>query len=165
MRNNRLFSTLFHLAPYQPRHRHRSRRGSAMLEFAMVLGLLMAIILGVVEFSAYGKNALAIANASREGARAAAIGRTTAQIRDRVARSASPLSVTSPVGSIALDYSTDGGVHYQTLTDNAAGTGNAASPDDLIKVTVNSFNRSLTGAFGLVLNRNLHTEVIMRRER
>lgn len=145
--------------------RRQRRRGSALVEFALVLGLLLAIIMGVIEFSAYGRKSLAIANASREGARIAATGATISAITDRVVKSAPAGSVVSPDGSVTVDYSTDGGASYRTLTNNAAGTENAASPDNLIRVRVESFNHSITGIFGPVFNRKLHTEVTMRRER
>ncbi|MBW3636162.1 MAG: pilus assembly protein [Armatimonadetes bacterium] len=142
----------------------RARRGQALVEFALVVILLIALVMGIIEFSVFGKNSLAIANATREGARTAAIGRTTTQIRERVARFASPLSVVSPDGSVVLEVSNDKGVTYSTLGDNANGTENAAAPDALVRVRVSSLNRSVTGAFGALFNRQMQTTVIMRRE-
>lgn len=142
----------------------RARRGSALVEFALVVGLLIAIVMGIIEFSVFGKNSLAIANATREGARAASIGRTTTQIRERVARFAAPLPVAAPNGSVVLEVSTDKGATYSTLSDNAAGTENGAAADSLVRVRVSSQNRSVTGAFGALFNRQMQTTVTMRRE-
>ena len=141
------------------------RRGSALIEFALVVTLaLIPLVMGTIEFSILGKNSLTIANATREGARAAAIGNTTTQIRARVTRFASPLSVTSPDGSIVLEYSTDKGVSYQTLLDNSATTANAAPTDSLVRVRVSSRNQSVTGALGVIFNRQIPSAVTMRRE-
>ena len=160
MRNRRFYLTQSH-----PQRSKRRRAGAALIEFAVVLLLLMTIILGDIEFSAYGKNALTIANACREGARAASIGRTTAQIKDRIKRSSSPLSVESPSGLMKLEVSSGGTGTYVDLTDKADMTANAASANDLIRITVTTRNRAVTGAFGTVFNRDLRSEVIMRRER
>ncbi len=111
-----------------------------------------------------GKNSLAIDNAAREGARAAAIGNTTTQIRDRVRQFAYPLPVESPKGSIVLEVSNDRGVSYQTLTDNTARPGNAAPADSLVRVRVTTLNRSVTGALGVIFDRTLPATVTMRRE-
>lgn len=129
-----------------------------------MVGMLFVILMGIIEFSAFGKNSLTIANATREGARAAAIGNTTTQIRERVARFATPISVVTPKGAVIMEFSTDKGVSYQTLTDGADGAKNAATPDSLVRVRVNSLNSSLTGAFGALFNRQLQSSVTMRRE-
>ncbi len=142
----------------------RARRGQALVEFALVVGLLLALVMGIIDFSVFGKNSLAIANATREGARAASIGRTTTQIRQRVKDFAAPLAVESPNGSVVIEVSTDKGASYSTLSDNTAGTENAAAPDSLVRVRVSSQNRSVTGAFGALFNRQMQTTVTMRRE-
>lgn len=143
----------------------RVRRGSALIEFALVVTLaLIPLVMGTIEFGIMGKNSLTIANATREGARAAAIGNTTTQIRDRVTRFASPLSIAAPNGSIVLEYSTDKGVSYQTLLDNSARTANAAPTDALVRVRVSSRNQSVTGALGMIFDRQLPSAVTMRRE-
>jgi Flp pilus assembly protein TadG len=118
--------------------------------------------MGIIEFSVYGKNTLAIANATREGARAASIGKSTTEIRDRVKRFAAPLPVESPNGEVIIQVSNDKGVSYQTLTD--VDGKNAAATDSLVRVRVNSANRTVTGAFGLLFNRQLIGSVTMRRE-
>ncbi len=152
-----------HQHPHYLQARRGPRRGSALVEFALVVGMLFVILMGIIEFSAFGKNSLTIANATREGARAAAIGNTTTQIRDRVKRFAAPLSVASPDGGVILEVSNDKGISYQTLTDNAQGK-NAAIADSLVRVRVNSLNRTITGAFGALFNRQLTGSVTMRRE-
>ncbi len=141
----------------------RARRGQALVEFALVVVLLIGVVMGIIEFSVFGKNSLAIANATREGARAASIGRTTAQIRQRVKNFAAPLSVESPNGSVVIEVSTNKGESYSTLGDNGT-TENAAAPDSLVRVRVTSQNRTVTGAFGAMFNRPIQNTVTMRRE-
>lgn len=142
----------------------RKRRGSALVEFALVVVMLIGIVMGIIEFSVFGKNSLAIANATREGARAASIGRTTAQIRQRVKDFADPLLVESPNGSVVIEVSNDKGANYSTLGDNPGATENAAAPDSLVRVRVISQNRTITGAFDGLFNRPIQNTVTMRRE-
>lgn len=126
----------------------------------MVVVILLTIVMGIIDFGIFARNSLSIANAAREGARTASIGRPVAQIRERVRVVATPLRVTD--ANIELTY-----LHppdpYKVLTDN--GASNAAVADDLVRVNVSFQNASVTGAFGLIFNRTIHTAVIMRRER
>jgi len=52
----------------------KSQRGQAMVELAIVLPILLLIIFGIIEFGSIYATDLAINNAAREGARAAALG-------------------------------------------------------------------------------------------
>lgn len=139
------------------------RRGSALVEFSLVVGILIGLVMGIIEFSAFGKNSLTIANATREGARTAALGRSVEQIQERVKISAQPLNVQN--SNITLTYSRAGG-GYNPLTNmaTASGTQNSAAPDDLVRVSVQIQNSSLTGAFGALFNRPIRSSVTMRRE-
>lgn len=65
----------------------RSQRGAAAIEFAIVLPILLLFILGIVDLGLMMNSVSVTANAAREGARAAALGATTAQTQ-AVARSA-----------------------------------------------------------------------------
>ena len=177
MQNYRLLFKPVRSFQSYPGHHSRVRRGTAFVEFALVLVVLLTIIVGVIEFSVYSRNSLKIANACREGARAAAVGLMVAQVKERVKTFAAPLSVepkTDPsstsksYGSVTLEFSTDGGTTFRELTaaqDRTADKENGANPDSLIRVTVVSRNRSITGAFGALFDRDLRTEVTMRRER
>jgi Flp pilus assembly protein TadG len=56
--------------------RWRSRRGSQIVEFALVLPLLMILVFGIVDFSIGLYDKAVVTNASREGARAGIIMKT-----------------------------------------------------------------------------------------
>lgn len=127
----------------------------------MVVVILLTIVMGIIDFGIFARNSLSIANAAREGARTASIGRTVAQIRERVKIVANPLVVSD--ANIELTYLHPPATTYAPLTDN--GTENVAVADDLVRVNVSYRNASVTGAFGLIFNRTIRTAVIMRRER
>jgi len=140
------------------------RRGAALVEFALVSVFLIMVLFGVIEFSIYSSNTLRLTNATREGERAAAVGKPAEVIRSRVREFASPMPLADD--AITLTYSHRGEA-YQPL-NNAEGGGptiqNQAAPDDSVKVQVRGQNRSVTNLFGFLFNRALKTEVVMRRE-
>ncbi|WP_330476077.1 TadE/TadG family type IV pilus assembly protein [Terrabacter sp. C0L_2] len=62
----------------------RSERGASAVEFAIVFPILFLVIAGIVDFGRAYFYQIQLANAAREGARAAVIGTlTTTQIQDR----------------------------------------------------------------------------------
>lgn len=69
----------------------RDRRGQALVEMALVLPILIILFMGVIEFGRIFHSYLIITNASREGARVAIVGRSDADIKDRVRFVASDL--------------------------------------------------------------------------
>lgn len=147
------------------RSKYSRLRGAALVEMALVVPVLLAIIFGIIDFGVYANNTLKLANATREGARAAAVGKTTTTIRERVTKFASPLAVSGNDGSIKIEVSNDGGSSYASLGDTAAGTQNAAQPDQYVRISTTSKNHSITGALGFIFNRTLDKQVVMRRER
>lgn len=66
---------------------HRSQRGAAAIEFAIVLPILLLFVLGIVDLGLMMNSVSVTANAAREGARAAALGANGTQTRS-VAKSA-----------------------------------------------------------------------------
>lgn len=70
------------------RRKHDSVKGSAIIEFAFVLPVLLIIFFGIVEFGIALYNKAIITNASREGARAGIIytGAGNAPVTDEVIR-------------------------------------------------------------------------------
>src|SRR4051812_48194960 len=62
----------------------RRRRGTVAVELLLVFPLLLAVLLGTVEFSLLLSAQQQVALASREGARAAAAGGTSADVSESV---------------------------------------------------------------------------------
>ena len=155
----------------------RRRRGATMVEFALIVPILLAILLGIMEFGWLVKNKLQLANAVREGARDAAVGLKTdaspgstesieARIRNRAA------GLPGVPGELAITLQRDdpdaAGYNYNiTLGNKPANTDgkvfNNAPTGALIRVRVTLPHRSLTN-FPFTTGRTLQTEVIMRRE-
>jgi Flp pilus assembly protein TadG len=61
---------------HHTRFRFRSEDGQAFVEFAIVLPILVLLIFGITQFGLAFRNYLAITDAARVGARAAAVKRT-----------------------------------------------------------------------------------------
>ena len=56
-------------------HRVRNENGQAMVEFALVLPILMALLLGIIQFGIVFNNYITLTDATRAGARKAAVSR------------------------------------------------------------------------------------------
>ena len=145
------------------RTRSRHRNGATIVEFALVLPVLLALLIGIIEFGWMIKNHLTIANATREGARAAAVGKSTSEIQSRISAMAAPLPVTSPNGSILMQYSADSGTTYMAWPADYNNQ-NGVLSGNLVKITVTTRHRPLTGFFPFLNNRNIQVNVTMRRE-
>jgi len=61
-----------------------SRKGQAMVETALILPIVILILAGIMDFGLLFNNYLIINNASREGARYAAVGATDTQITNDI---------------------------------------------------------------------------------
>lgn len=55
-------------------------RGQAMVETALVLPIIILLLMAIIDFGLLFNNFIVLSNASREGARQAAVGATDAQI-------------------------------------------------------------------------------------
>lgn len=64
--------------------KRESERGQAMVETALVLPVIFAMILGVFSLGHLFSAQLIVTNASREGARLGALGRPETRVRDTV---------------------------------------------------------------------------------
>lgn len=65
-------------------HRLQEEKGSAMVEFALVITLFLMLLMGLVEFGRIFHALLTLENAARQGARVAAVGGSDLQIREAV---------------------------------------------------------------------------------
>ncbi len=148
----------------------RRRRGATMVEFALVVPILLAMLLGIIEFGWMAKNKLQLSNAVREGARDAAVGLSTSIIKTRIInRSAGLPGVPNNLAiSLLRDDGDDASYNYVIpLGDKPANSDgkvfNDAPSGALIRVRVTLPHQSLTN-FPFTRNRTLQVDVIMRRE-
>lgn len=143
------------------------KRGATIVEFALITPILLAMILGIIEFAWLAKNHLTVANSAREGARAASLGRTTNEITARINSvgttlpgiNASPSRLTI---QLHKDDNPNDGYSYNTVLGNS-GTRNNAASGGMIRVRLIYQNMSLTNFFPFT-NRTMTISVIMRRE-
>lgn len=66
-------------------------KGQSMVETALVLPIVILLLMGIIDFGLLFNNYLVVANASREGARNAAVGYNDVQIQGLVAGASSTL--------------------------------------------------------------------------
>ena len=141
------------------------RTGSALVEFAMVVPLLLGMLVGIVEFGWLVRNNYAVSNATREGARFAALGKTTTQTQNRT-KEASPLSIADT--DITLTYlpsgATDIPANWLPWPDETNLPKNAVPVDTPLRVRVRVQHRPLTGFFSILRSRFIEQSTVMRRE-
>jgi Flp pilus assembly protein TadG len=137
----------------------------------MVILVFIPMMMGIMEFGVLVKNNLLVANAAREGARAAATGKTTVQITDRVKTFIAPLNISNACSNtvtsncIKLVFSTDEFKTEQELKDTTTTPNvNTAPQGSLVRATVNTRHKPLTNFFFFLNARNIVTSVTMRRE-
>ena len=157
------------LSRHDGRRRNR-RRGTSIIEFALVSPVLLAMVLGIIDFGWLERNSLVIANAAREGARAAALGQSTSNIRTRIINTGSyslraDSSGNISNGSISMEQAPPTGnplIYGAWPSDNISGSvpRNGVVQGNYIRITVNYNHRSITG----LMNRTVSIPVIMRRE-
>lgn len=99
---------------------HRTSRGGAAVEFAIVLPLLLLIIFSTIEFSLALYDKAVITNAAREAARAGVVVRTTrltnAQIEAKALSYAADRLVSFGSGAPTVAVNNGGGVSGANLT-------------------------------------------------
>lgn len=66
------------------RHRGTHQRGTALVEFALVVPMLLVLLFGIIEWGRALQAMALVTNASREGARRASVGDTDTQVQDAV---------------------------------------------------------------------------------
>lgn len=124
-------------------------RGVAAIEFALVFPVLVALIFGSIEFGLLIQEKTLVANAAREGARAASLGETEAQVDAAALRALG----TTTGATVTLECVTTSG----TACDNGP-VGNLA------KVTVTVVYHGLTGIIPALANSSVTSTSYMRIE-
>jgi len=157
-------------------NRHRTNPGSVTVEMVLVTPILLVLLFGIIEFGLIFKDIAILKQATREGARAAAIGATTTEIIDQVKASAA--TIPPDTLSIELKYRTYSGGwpswdSAPTLGDTGSGetAQNNAMQGDQIRVKVSYPHELISGRLfsGLADNpetrtMTLSTSSVMRRE-
>jgi Flp pilus assembly protein TadG len=92
-------------------------RGSAAVEFALVLPLLLVVGLALLQVGLLAKDQLLVQEAARAGARQAAVSADDASVRDAVEEAAAGLEPSMLAVSIARDASPDGPVTVDVTFD------------------------------------------------
>jgi Flp pilus assembly protein TadG len=83
-------------------------RGSAAVEFALVLPLLLVVGLALLQVGLLAKDELVVQEAARAGARQAAVSRDDASVRDAVAGAGAGLDRSLLMVSVARDDTANG---------------------------------------------------------
>lgn len=115
---------------------------------------------------------MTIANAARDGARAAALGRSTSEITSTIQNQTA--SVPGSPGNLTItmkrdDNDASNGYNYNIALGNAAADSSGVVKNDapagaMIQITVRIPNQPLTGFFPIFKNRTISSSVVMRRE-
>ncbi len=152
-------------------HRQARGRGVVSVELALVLPLLLLLLLAIAEIGMIVVDSLAVGNACREGTRAAALGKSTTEIRF-VAISALPPSFQLDAQNFTLERrSLSSGVWsaWTTLGDTVSGetTLNDAATGNQIRVTLTYQHSLVTGLILQAANQDgtitLRTASVMLR--
>ena len=96
----------------------RNQRGQVLVEMALILPIICLLLLGMMEFGRIFHTYLVLTNASREGARAAAVGQTDHQVVAAVVDTAASLH--TEVLTITIDPGEGGRARGQGVTVQVA---------------------------------------------
>jgi Flp pilus assembly protein TadG len=104
--------------------RKKSDRGTAAVEFALIVPVLLLIVFGIIDFGRALNAQISLTGAAREGVRLAALGYSDAAIDARVAAAAPSLTgvtttvvATCPAGAgPAEDAQVDVSYHFSFIT-------------------------------------------------
>ena len=139
------------------RHKHENRRGTALVEMALVLPIFLMIVLGVIEFGRAMMVSQVVTNAAREGARSAVVdGSTNAEVTSWIEDFLEGAIGTAP-----------GDVDVTITVDNPAAANEIANAEtrDLITVEVEvPFEKVQYIAGKYLANKNLRAVSSMRHE-
>lgn len=138
----------------------RQRRGAALVEFALVSGLLCLLLFGIIEVGLlFGDQAL-VGAAAREAVRSAAVGDPTATAKSRGVSGGAGLSLSAT--GIVLEKSVDG-VVWVALGD-AGAKNDALSNVSLVRATVTYSHPLVTSFVFTGSAKTLTARLVMRRE-
>lgn len=144
------------------RHK-RAQRGAALVEFALVSGLLMVLLFGIVEMGLIFKDQATLGQAAREAARSASLGSPTGVVVSRAQTAASGIAL--PSGNVLLEKSADGGSSWVALGDTQASpVTNNANASDFVRATITYDHPLVTTLILPGTVKTLTARLVMRRE-
>lgn len=88
-----------------PQNQRRRSRGQSLVETAIILPVVLMLIMAIIDFGLLFNNYIIISNASREGARKAALGGTDSEIVQTIQNMTTTLKLSNMSISISPDYS------------------------------------------------------------
>ncbi len=136
------------------------RRGAALIEFALVSGLLCLLLFGIIEVGLlFGDQAL-VGAAAREAVRSAAVGDLTATAQGRGVSGGAGLPLSA--ANVVLEKSLDGGVTWAALGN--AGAKNDAPSNSSVRATVTYSHPLVTSFVFTGSAKTLTAKLVMRRE-
>lgn len=115
-----------------------NRAGTATVELALVMPLLLLLLMGIIEFGLLFQDFMLLKNAAREGARTGATGNSTTAIADRVENAAAQLATEQLTITQQYAVYDEGSWTWYALGDISGGEGtiNNAPAGSFIKVAV-----------------------------
>jgi Flp pilus assembly protein TadG len=128
--------------------RHRSERGAAAVEFALVFPLFLLIVLGTIDFGYFFFVSEIVGNAAREGARAGSVVEPDAGNGPAIAAAQ----------SAASDYLNRGGLQNRGVTANVTTVNGVAAVEVSIAYPVGS----ITGFLSDIMPANAQATAVMR---
>lgn len=141
------------------RMKRTSRRGAALVEFALVGALLCLLLFGIVEVGLIFGDQTQVGAAAREAARSLSVGETTTNARSRA--TAAGVGLSRSATTVTLESSLDGTV-WTALGDT--GSANTAPAGNLVRATVTYRHPLVTSFVFAGTTRTLTARLVMRRE-
>jgi len=132
--------------------RYKQQWGSATVEMAIILPLLLLLVFGTAEFGLALYRQEVLTNASREGARAGVV-------------LATPAVTIAQIQTVVNNYLTNAGWNAALATVTATGAGGAFGTNVTVTVTFNTSFSILSGLVpGLPATKTLRAQTVMRHE-
>jgi Flp pilus assembly protein TadG len=132
--------------------RYKQQWGSATVEMAIILPLLLLLVFGIAEFGIALYRQEVLTNASREGARAGIVLST-------------PAVTTAQIQNAVTNYLTSAGWNAALATVTATGAGGAFGTPVTVTVTYDTPFSVLSGLVpGIPATKTLTAQTVMRHE-
>ena len=139
--------------------RKKQCRGAALVEFALVAGLLCLLLFGIIEMGLIFQDQALLGASAREAARSVAVGHTISEALSTAVSAGAGLAITP--GNVALEKSADG-QSWAALGD--APPNNNAAVGELVRATVTYAHPLVTGYVFSGTRKTLTAKMVMRRE-